>query len=61
MFTELSEKFIAIVGSRNPTDEGIEFAERLVIDFVNHGYFIASGMTRGIDTAGHKSAKRITD
>ncbi len=55
-FAELPEKCIAIVGSRNPTKEGIEIAERLSKDFVNHGYFIASGMARGIDTAGHKSA-----
>jgi DNA processing protein len=47
---------IAIVGTRNPTQEGVHVAYRLTQQWVRYGYVIVSGLARGIDTAAHKGA-----
>lgn len=49
-------KLIAIVGTRKPTDEGIERTIQLVRDLVKNGYVIVSGLAEGIDTIAHKAA-----
>ena len=49
-------KRIAIVGSRNPTDEGIRRAKKIVKLLVRDGYTIVSGLAKGIDTAAHTAA-----
>lgn len=49
-------KRIAIVGSRNPTDEGVRRAKKIVKLLVRDGYTIVSGLAKGIDTAAHTAA-----
>jgi DNA processing protein len=47
---------IAIVGTRNPTQEGMHVAYRLAQHWARYAYIIVSGLARGIDTAVHKEA-----
>jgi DNA processing protein len=48
------EATVAIVGTRVPTSEGIEFAERMAMELVKRGFVVVSGLARGIDTAVHR-------
>lgn len=53
---ELVEKpSVSIVGSREPSEDGIKRAERLARELVARGYTIVSGLAKGIDTAAHNS------
>jgi len=52
----LSNEFIAIVGSRNPTTAGSDTAARFATAFAELGWGIASGMATGIDGAAHRGA-----
>lgn len=52
----LSEKSIAIIGSRVCTDEGAKIAEKFAKTLSKNGICIVSGMARGIDTAAHIGA-----
>ncbi|MBI4838221.1 MAG: DNA-protecting protein DprA [Nitrospirae bacterium] len=47
---------IAIVGSRTPTDYGLQVAERISYKLAAYGLTVVSGMARGIDGASHKGA-----
>lgn len=47
---------VAIVGTRNPTPDGIERTKYLVKKLVKDGFAIVSGLAKGIDTTAHKSA-----
>jgi DNA processing protein len=47
---------VAVVGTRNPTEEGIRRARRLASLLVDAGYTVASGLATGIDTAAHSAA-----
>ena len=47
---------VAVVGSRNATDYGVEITHRLCGDLVSQGIVIVSGMAAGIDTAAHLGA-----
>jgi len=47
---------VAIVGTRNPTDEGIARAKKVARLLVEDGYTVASGLAKGIDTAALTSA-----
>ncbi|SFE12161.1 DNA-processing protein DprA [Thermophagus xiamenensis] len=49
---------IAIVGTRTPTDEGLELCEKLVSDLAERhpGTVIVSGLAYGIDVCAHKTA-----
>lgn len=49
-------KRVAIVGSRQPTEEGIRRARKIVKLLVKDGYTIVSGLARGIDTVAHTTA-----
>lgn len=51
-----SPKRIAIVGSRNVSEEGIRRTRRLVKLLVQDGYTIVSGLAKGVDTAAHTAA-----
>lgn len=53
-----SEKIISIVGTRHPTNYGINFAEKLVSDLAEKypNIIIISGLALGIDIVAHKSA-----
>ncbi len=50
------EKSIAIVGTRNPSDEARNFAQNLSTHLVERGYIIISGLALGIDSAAHFGA-----
>jgi len=49
---------VSIVGARNASLAGINFARKLAADLGGHGWTVTSGMARGIDTAAHKGALR---
>lgn len=49
----LNEKCIAVVGSRNCTDNGKKVAEEFARVLSKAGLTIVSGMARGIDTSAH--------
>jgi DNA processing protein len=54
---ELTEtRCVAVVGTRKPTGEGIERADRLARELVRRGFTVVSGLATGIDTAAHKAA-----
>lgn len=52
----LNTKSIAIVGTRNPTQEGLKRTEKLVKMLVEKDYTIMSGLAKGIDTKAHLTA-----
>ena len=49
-------KRIAIVGSRNVSEDGIRRTQRLVRLLVHDGFTIVSGLAKGVDTAAHTTA-----
>lgn len=49
----LNKKGIAIVGSRNCTQYGIKWCEKLTKDLLEYNLVIISGMARGIDSVAH--------
>jgi DNA processing protein len=52
----LSEKSLAIVGTRNPTPYGVRVAGDFAAGFVDREWNIVSGGAYGIDSAAHKGA-----
>lgn len=52
------ELSVAIVGSRRCTYYGLNMAEKMASELVEHGVTVISGLARGIDTAAHKGAVR---
>lgn len=47
---------VAIVGSRTPTDDGVDVARELAAALCERGVAIVSGLARGIDAAAHEGA-----
>lgn len=47
---------ISVVGSRKPSQQGVENARCLVKALVNHGAIVVSGLAEGIDTIAHQTA-----
>ena len=47
---------IAVVGTRNASQDGLYKAERMSRLLTKHGITVISGLARGIDTAAHRSA-----
>ena len=47
---------VALVGTRQATEEGKKRARKLALLLADMGFVIASGLARGIDTAAHKGA-----
>lgn len=47
---------VAVVGTRNPTSEGVRRAEYLVKRLVQDGVVVVSGLAKGIDTVAHTTA-----
>lgn len=52
----LSRPILAIVGSRNPTPQGLQNAECFGSALAQAGLVIASGLALGIDTGAHRGA-----
>ena len=50
---------VAIVGTRNPSDEGVKRTRQLVRKLVEDDFTIVSGMAAGIDREAHVSALRF--
>lgn len=51
-----AEKVVAIVGTRNATDQGKQFCNDLVAEMAkNGGYCVISGLAYGIDISAHKA------
>jgi DNA processing protein len=51
-----TQKVISIVGTRNATDYGKDFCEKLLTDLIPHQPLIVSGLAFGIDICAHKAA-----
>lgn len=47
---------IAVIGTREPTEKGIQRTKKLVKYLVKEGYTIVSGLAKGIDTVAHQTA-----
>lgn len=47
---------VAIVGTRQPSGEGIRRAHKIASLLVDAGYTVVSGLATGIDTAAHRAA-----
>ena len=47
---------VAVVGTREPTPDGVSRAKRLVRALVKDGFTIVSGLATGIDTVAHETA-----
>jgi DNA processing protein len=47
---------VAVVGTRNPTERGVQVASRISRSLVARGCCIVSGLALGIDTAAHEGA-----
>ncbi len=56
----LNRPALAIVGSRNPTPQGILNAERFAATFADAGLVVTSGLALGIDAAAHRGALSVT-
>lgn len=50
------DRAVAVVGSRNATDEGLRIARAVSTSLANRGVTVASGLAKGIDTAAHTAA-----
>lgn len=50
------EKWVAIIGSRDASDDEMEAAYKLARSLVSRGDIIVSGLAKGIDSAGHQGA-----
>ncbi|MEM2986460.1 MAG: DNA-processing protein DprA [Candidatus Caldarchaeum sp.] len=47
---------VAVVGTRNPSNQAVEFTQRLVEALVREGVVVVSGLARGVDTVAHTTA-----
>ena len=55
-FAPADENSIAIVGTRNASQGGLDFSRRLARGLAVQGYTIVSGLARGVDTEAHYGA-----
>lgn len=52
----IPERALALVGSRNPTRQGLENAHRFAASLAGHGWCVVSGLALGVDGAAHQGA-----
>ncbi|TJZ69756.1 DNA-processing protein DprA [Chitiniphilus eburneus] len=52
----VSTPCVAVVGTRNPSEEGVRRTRKLVKKLVEDGFTIVSGLAKGVDTAAHTAA-----
>ena len=52
----VSSRSVAVVGTRKPTPDGINRAQRLVRELVKDDFTVVSGLAAGIDQVAHKTA-----
>lgn len=52
----LSGSAVAIVGTRNPSPEGLKITKEIATHLVKEGFTIVSGLAAGIDTEAHLAA-----
>ena len=55
------ERSLAVVGSRNPTPQGVDHARLFARNLAEQGWCIVSGMALGIDAAAHEGALEAAD
>jgi len=55
----LNQKTIAVIGTRNPSNEGIIASEYIGSYFAKRGYNILSGLAIGCDSHAHKGALKV--
>ncbi|VEN75101.1 DNA protecting protein DprA [Candidatus Desulfarcum epimagneticum] len=53
---DIAADHVAVVGSRNATEYGMDSARRICGDLASRGVCVVSGMAAGIDTAAHLGA-----
>lgn len=56
----LNKPQIAMVGSRNPSSQGIENAKQFAQYFAELGFVVTSGLALGIDKASHMGALQVS-
>lgn len=54
--TEIGDRCVAVVGSQNPSIEGIELTLSLATQLALAGFTVVSGLATGIDTYAHSGA-----
>lgn len=57
--SEVSEKCVAIVGTKRPSAEGINVTLELSIRLVEAGFTVVSGLANAIDTTAHNGALAV--
>jgi DNA processing protein len=54
---EITEtRCIAVVGSREASEDGVRRAARLAREIVDRGFTVVSGLAKGVDTVAHRAA-----
>jgi len=53
---EQDARAVAVVGTRHPSDDGLERAQKMARLLVQHEVVVVSGMARGIDGVAHRAA-----
>lgn len=51
-----AEKIVAVVGTRQPTEYGIQQTEKFIAELKDSGILVVSGLAYGIDVLAHKKA-----
>lgn len=54
-----SQQGLAVIGTREPTDEGVHIGEYLASEFAKRGFNIISGLALGCDSCGHRGALKV--
>lgn len=49
----LANRTVAVVGTREPSEEGAKRARRAAMELTERGFTVVSGLAKGIDTAAH--------